>query len=405
MKAIDRGHVVALLMLLIPIWSQAESGVPVVSGSLEAAGLCGLARDAGAGGFSSELRLVLELSPEDGMLFRAEGGYTLDYGLASELAIVYDAGAAAPADPADLPPGDDLHRGFFLDQAYAQATLGRVSMRAGIVPVGWGSAYLYNPTSRTAESEFPGENLDIVRGRAGFWTSLALPRSVSLEAYALADGRAHSTVPDIGELDADAVPWGVKAQVRTNAIDASVSCFRELRRAGEDATLWLGADIALITGDVTWYAEAAIPPEDSESLEGSVGLSYLPPIDGTTLRAEYIYLGAGATDAQDYDDAALIDGDRVLLGRQYLFLGAEIEDVQAARWKLEAGCLMNLVDRSAVLLAEATWIPRLSLELSCFARWFTGSGEEELGGERPLGPSISLAPYRSAAGLSVKMRF
>lgn len=405
MKVIDRGRAVAILMLLIPTWSQAEGGTPVVSGSLEAAGLCGLARDAGSGGFASELRLVLEGSPEEGIHFRAEGGYTLDYGLASELAIVYDAGAAAPADPADLPPGDDLHREFFLDQAYAQATLDRVSIRAGIVPVGWGTAYLYNPTSRTAESEFPGENLDIVRGRAGFWASLALPRSVSLEAYALADGRARSTVPDIGELNADAVPWGVKAQIRTNAIDASVSCFRESRRADEDATLWLGADIALITGDVTWYAEAAIPPEDRDSLEGSVGLSYLPPIDGTTLRAEYVYIGSGATETEDYDVAALIAGDRALLGRQYLFLGAELEDVAAARWKLEAGGLLNLVDRSAVLLAEATWIPRLSLELSFFARWFTGSGEKELGGERPLGPGIALAPYRSAAGLSVTVRF
>lgn len=392
----------------------AENGIDV-SATAESAAFAGIADDAGENGFTTELTLTLESAEDEPLSFRAEGGYTLSYASESAPAKAFDSGLAAKPDPAVLGSGTDLHREFFLNQAYAAASFDRALLRAGIVPVSWGSAYLWNPTSRTTRLTFPGENIDETAGKPGIDASLSIPLpdgaplALSLEGYALASARIASPIPDVEELDAPSIPFGVKLQARTDAIDASVSFLRELVAEGMDPVLLFGADVALALGDLNCYAEATAEydrsPKDASEL--SAGASWLIPRIEVTVRSEYIRIGEGTTDPDEYDAAAFLAGSKMLLARDYLYTGLEKEDPEASRWKLEGGVLANLDDASVAALAKASVFPTQDFELALFLRAFAASSgdDAEFGGKRAIGPGMSFTPYGSAAGLSAKWAF
>lgn len=392
----------------------AENGLDV-SATAESAAFAGIADNAGENGFTTELTLTLESAEDEPLSFRAEGGYILSYANESASAKAFDSGLAVKPDPAGLGSETDLHREFFLNQAYASASFKRALLRAGIIPVSWGSAYLWNPTSRTTRLTFPGENIDETTGKPGVDASLSIPLpegaplALSLEAYALASARIASPIPDVEELDAPSIPFGVKLQARTDAIDASVSLLRELVAEGMDPSLLFGADVAVALGDLNCYAEAtteyARSPKDASEL--SAGFSWLIPRIEVTARSEYIRIGGGKTDRDGYDSMAFLAGRKMLLARDYLYAGLEKEDPEAARWKIEGGVLANLDDASVAALAKASVFPTQDFELALFLRAFAASSgdDAEFGGKRSLGPGMSFTPYGSAAGLSAKWTF
>lgn len=398
---------VLALACLAAVEPGAQEAGPQLSGSIGAVAAAGL-EEGLPGGYSTELRLVLQDSPERGFRFRAEGGYIRRYGILSPLAEAVDQGLAAKPPEEALPPGQDLHREFFLDQAYAAAELGALELRAGIVPIAWGSAYLHNPSARVSAAKFPGEELDRIQGKPGAAVAVALPAGFSLEGYALAAARRSAVVPTLEELDYNRIPAGAKAQYRGDYLDLSAGIIRELPGPGEENRDWALLDAAGYLGQVNWYAESAFrldgPPKEGEF---SGGLSYTLPVLEAELRTEFIYLGAGAAKPEDYDAAALLAGKTLLLGRRYLFASLEKEDPQAARWKLTGGGLLNLEDLSAALLAEALWRPGALFELGLFVRAFSSprSSEGEFGGERTLGPDAAFRPYRNVLGLSAKWVF
>ncbi|HCM28798.1 MAG: hypothetical protein A2Z99_19960 [Treponema sp. GWB1_62_6] len=360
-------------------------------------------------GLSAETRLILESKPESGIGFRAEGGIGWNYGTSSAEALAFDAGIAPAPAAADLPPGTDLHRTFFLDQAYARASLGPSDLSFGIVPCAWGTGYLFNPTSRTGPAAFPGDDSDTAPGTLGAVVRLSLPAGFSAEAYSLAQPRLRSVVPAVDEASIDRFPFGAKLQSRSDLIDASVSFLRELPNADAEAAYWAGADAAGFFGPVSWYAEAAIrlpggSGTDTET-EACAGFSWIVPYFEITLRTEIAWIGSGVEDPAAYDTAALLAGERVLSARRYLFAMLEKEDPEAAEWKLSGGALANLDDLSLAFLAEAAFMPALSVELSAYVRVFVADGDGEFGGKRNLGGGMELTPYRSAAGIKAKVSF
>ncbi len=379
-------------------------------GTVSAEALAGIGRDdIGSNGFENELRLVLEA--EDGDLsFRAEGGYSLAYGLSSDAALAFGSGLVTAPDPLTLPPDSDLHRDFFVDQAWARAVLGDFEFKAGIVPVSWGSAYLYNPTARTSEPGFPGEDVDRVRGKPGVLLGYAFPAGFGAEAYALAQGRAQETVPDARELNAGNLPFGCRLFFRSDRVDASLSWIRERSGGIADAVSYAGLDATLVAGAFSLYVETAVPIlSDARETEISAGFAWDAPSRGLTIRAEYVRLGGGSADGE-YDPTRVLAGETVLLSRDYLYAGAEMEDGENARWVLETGAMINLNDRSVALSSKGTWKPRTTLELAVFVRYFTAAlsdsgADVEFG--RPIEPvpGISFAPYRSVAGLSAAWSF
>jgi hypothetical protein len=407
---------IALLSLLTLMvrTANAENSIDV-SATAESVAFAGIADDSGDNGFTSELTLILESDRTDALSFRAEGGYLLTYGSASPLSSAFDAGIAVPPDPAALGPGMDLHRTFFLNQAYAQASLDRIRFQAGIIPVSWGSAYLWNPTSRTAALTFPGENIDETAGKPGGDITFAIPLpesspiSLMLEGYALATGRLSSPIPDIDELEADNVPFGLKLQARMNVLDISFSVIRELVSATSAPALSFGADIAFSVGDLNCYAEAITEYDRhlAEASELSTGFSWMIPIIEVTARSEYIRLGRGESNPDNYDAFAFLEGSKILLARDYLYAGLDKEDPDSARWKVSGGVLINLDDGSLATLAELTILPMPEFELSWFLRAFIASSgdDAEFGGKRALGPDVYITPYGSATGLSAKWTF
>lgn len=371
-------------------------------GSVTAEALAGLSEgDSGDGGYESEIRIIAETTSASSVLFRGEAGILLSYGLSSEPAIAFDSKAVAP--PAQLPPGDDLHRDFFIDQAWAETGLAHFSLQAGIIPVSWGSAYIYNPVSRTQPPSIPGENLDRAIGRPGIKLFLPLPGGFSAEGYVLASPRIAEPVPHIAELESHTVPYGVKLQFLGSFADFSLYALRELMTDG-NATYWFGADSTVIIGDVTVYAEYATTR--SFSAEVASGFSYTVPVVAIGVRGEYIFLASGEEE-NSYDGVSFMEGSRKMLGRHYLFFQLEKEDPNAAAWKVSAGTMVNIKDKSAALLAEALWRPIPDFSIGLFARIFTASksGTREFGGSIPLGPGMAVCPYRDVAGLTAEWHF
>ncbi len=366
-------------------------------------------------GLEAETRLIFDSKPENGVGFRAEGGIRWTYGSSSEEAVAFAARLAAAPVPEDLPPGEDLHRVLFLDQAYAEAALGRADLSFGIVPLAWGTGYVFNPTSRTAPPVFPEDATDTAPGALGTTVRLVLPAGLSAEVYAIAEPRLRTTVPAIDEIAGDAFPFGARLQFRSDSLDASASFLRELMTADSDPTYWFGADAAGFLGPVSWYAEAALRlPGDGASasadwrmpdeMEACAGLSMMISGLEATFRTEAAWFGTGEDEVGDYDTLALLAGKRALLARRYLFAQLEKEDPGAAKWTVSGGVLANLDDYSSALIGEAKFSPLLSVELSAFGYVFIADGDGELGGERRPG-GFEFTPYRSAAGVSAKVSF
>lgn len=390
---------IAMLMLFVfPVSSEGLS----LYGSVSTEILAGVSEpDRGRGGFESEVRIVAETEADSSVVFRGEAGILLSYGLSSEPAIAFDSNAVTP--PTQLPPGDDLHREFFIDQAWAETNLDHFSLQAGIIPVAWGSAYMYNPLSRITPPSIPGDTVDRAIGRPGMTLFLPLPAGFSAEGYILAAPRLTDPVPYIGELDSDSFPYGIKFQFQGTRIDAGLYALRESMTEGK-AVYWYGADSTVIIGEATLYAEFAATP--SLSMEVSAGGSYTIPVIEVIIRTEYIYLGTGET-RESYDGASFLEGSTKMLGRQYLFLQLEKEDPRQAAWKVAAGTIVNIEDGSAALLAEALWRPVTDFSLGLFTRIFTArqSSTKEFGGHIPIAPGIAVYPYHNVVGLSAEWFF
>jgi hypothetical protein len=248
----------------------------------------------------------------------------------------------------------------------------------------------------------PGENLESRAGKPGVALSIALPFGMSLETYALAQGRQTVGIPDIDELVLSDVPWGSRLQLRTDFLDISASIMRALPKEGALAGAWLGLDMAFAIENLSFYSELA---SNMDEMEASFGFWWPVPAKAVDLRGEYIWLQGGGRNHADYEVAALLSGKASLLGQSYVFLGVEKEDTRAASWRLSLGALVNLNDWSSGLLAEVLWMPVQDFELSLFVRMFTGTGMDEFGGSLSPAPGLAIIPYRSMSGLVTSWNF
>mgnify|MGYP000849189515 FL=1 len=386
------------LLTMLPVSAEGLS----LYGSVTTEAIAGLGEaNRGQGGFESDIRIIAETTGNSAITFRAEAGALLSYGLSSEAAIIFDSAAVQP--PSQLPPGDDLHREVYVDQAWAETTLELFTVKAGILPVSWGSAYIHNPVARTAPPALPGEDLDRAIGRPGIILFVPLPAGFSTEGYALAAPRLDDAVPHIAELDFSTIPFGTKLQFQSPFADLAIYAIREVMQEGM-SEVWIGADGTTVFADITVYAEFATTL--SYSTELSVGFSCIIPGIDLGLRGEYIHLSSGAEHGS-CSGISFIDGSERMLGQQYVFLQLEKEDPRAAAWKLSAGTLVNLLDRSAAILGEAEWRPLTDFCLGGFTRIFTAdeSSSREFGGSLPIAPGMALRPYRSVAGIRATWYF
>ncbi|TFG84927.1 MAG: hypothetical protein E4H20_01805 [Spirochaetales bacterium] len=365
-------------------------------------------------GFSSKTSLGMEYTPDTGPGFRAEGSVSWGYGIASPEAMAFDAGLAEIPAVDTLPPGFDLHRKTALDQAYAKFSYSVLDAKIGLIPVSWGSGYVFNPVARTTRPIFPGSEDETMEGRLGAIASIAFPHAISLEAYALAEPRLRSPVPSIGEIDPGKEPFGARLLTRSDSIDLSLSILRSLMSADTEPEWRAGMDASGFLGAFTLYTEIAVRlPSKYDSgnsrfdlatdVDACAGFSYLISFIETTLRAEAAWLGDGSEDVAAYDRLGIIAGNRTTLGKAYLF--GMTEKAVDDRWKAGIGVLLNIFDASAAWIAEASWSPMSSLELMITATYFSGSGSSEFGGTMMTGLDTVWDPFIPAISLSTKASF
>ena len=317
-----------------------------------------------------------------------------------------------PLDPAysaalELPEVD-FNSLFEIDYAWASWGFKSADIGLGIMPLGWGSAWLMNPSDRvnlrSLESLFSEEKTGI----PALSVDLALGWNFGFSGYliltdTLQDGRTF-----LEETRPENLPFGVKALAYLSGWEISAGLARETFAEGNENPDWQHEYwiISDVTGDIASVgvtAEAAlrlssserIPIRDEwtleEALELSVGISYLiGPIDIEVL-TEYIHLGSGAGRQEDYDVLGFLEGTRLLFAEDYLF--GRIAWMGITGLSLELAALSNLNDTSLLLIPVLEWEPATDILLSLGCYFSIGDSTSEFGGSRILGPGLYWSPW------------
>jgi hypothetical protein len=338
------------------------------------------------------VRVKGDFKPQDRLSFHVEASFDARTGYQNSFVQAADAGLLNPADP-------DAHTfasAIKVDQAYGSVVAGDFSLQAGLVPIGWGSAYVFNPTQRASRLSFLDPVADETPGTFAVLPSWSPADWLRASGYIAFQDKSHreSIAAEDGRIEN--MPFGARLQTTVGSFDLSACLVKEvdyvanplLGAGGYKRALFAGLDAAGAIWDFGVYAEAALrlpmgedglswEPDGFElhdDLEVAAGFDYSFSGLDLELRGEYYHQGSGTSDSARYDPLALLSGERMLQAEDYLF--ARAEKTFADYWKLSAGGLANLNDKSAVAMAELSYEAMENLVL-------------KLGGALPWGPSGS----------------
>lgn len=335
------------------------------------------------------VRVKGDFKPQEGLSFHIEASYDARTGYQNEFVQALDAGLAAPGDPSFV-------SAIAIDQAYGSVVAGAFSLQAGLAPIGWGSAYVFNPTQRASRPALLDPVADETPGTLAILPSWSPADAFRLSGYVAFQDKSHRETAWAGDGLVENLPFGLRAQTTIGNFDISASLIKEVEYielaplvpGSYSRALFAGLDAAGAIWDFGVYAEAALKlpmgvdgltwtPADfdfMDSLELAAGFDYMIPGVDVELRAEYYRRGWGAEDKAAYDPVGLLTGATLLQARDYLF--ARLERVFADYFTLDAGALANLNDESIVAMAELSYAAMDNLEL-------------KLGGVLPWGPGGS----------------
>jgi hypothetical protein len=335
------------------------------------------------------VRMKGDFKPQEGLSFHVEAFYDARAGYQNEFIQAADAGLAAPGSPSFV-------SAIGVDQAYGSLVAGAFSLQAGKVPIGWGSAYVFNPTQRVSRPALLDPVADETPGTLAVLPSWSPSDAFRLSAYAAFQDKSHRETVGAADGAIENLPFGARAQTTVGNFDLSACLIKEvdyvenpLAGAGDyRRALFACLDAAGAIWDFGVYCEAALklPMGDDglswepdgfeplDALEVAAGFDYMIPGVDVELRAEYYRVGWGAEDTAGYDPIGLLTGATLLQAKDYLF--ARLSRSFADYFTLDAGGLANLNDRSAVAMAELSYSAMDNLEL-------------KLGGVLPFGPEGS----------------
>jgi hypothetical protein len=317
-------------------------------------------------------RLKGDWAPGESLSVHLEGSYTALTGIRNPGALL----------DAELPL-----ESLALDHAWGLINLGNADLQFGKIPLAWGTAYVFNPSSRAAGAGLLDTVSEETPGTLAVVPSL-YAGSLTFTGYAAFQDKSHRGVLPPGAESFENLPFGVKLEAFLGPFDVSAGLIREVLVVENDPNPWydrgwyasLDADGAL--GPVGVYAEAVLelPPGKApeESLEAAAGLYYSLVRREGELRLEYYHQGAGATDPGGYDLDRVFTLQQQMLAEDYLFASF---DVAVADY-LHSGCggLVNLNDGSFVLLPELYWDAADNLELALGGMVFAGKEGSEFDG-------------------------
>lgn len=365
-------------------------------------------------GADFRVRLKADWNPSGSLAFRLEAEYDAayggangyarlgHYGIPTYLESVLAALGGPESSAGDLYPYEDLHGSLSIDHAYGRANFGPLDLAFGKMPLAWGTAYVFNPTSRAGPAGGLEPSSEETPGVLALAPSLALGGSGSVQAYLAFQERSLRTASTLEEGNWENLPFGVKLQAVIGTFDLSVSFLREVlweeTLAGTSAfrrRAWLGLDFAGALGPFGVYGEAALGlpswvlsgtgPADFDvprDLEVTGGFDWTVPGIRVEVRGEYHYRGSGPARPEEYDPSVLLSGASSVLGRHYLFLYAARTFSDFLTPSL-AG-LANALDGSRVLLPRITWEAKENLELEAGAVLPFGPEGSEFDGRRDL---------------------
>lgn len=315
----------------------------------------------------------------------AEGRYSLAEGYAlvdAQLGSLVEAADCSLDAPPRYDSADDL---LSVERLYVDLYLPRVDLRVGRQALNWGSALFINPTDIFAEVLFT----EPWRQRAGVD---ALRATVPIGERHQVVGVAAIT-PDLEQ-----GRFGVKATF--NALETD---FSALGAVTTDADAYAGLDLRgqLLLG---WWVEGRTSVQEPAPIV-SAGVDYsFAVLDQLYLAAQYSYDGTGLEDPALYSFAArglavavpdclgeTLEQEgvsqaepRFTLGRHYGLLTARVAALSS--WSGSVTGIMNLQDRSTLLVPTLAWAPGAAFTINAGAQLPLGDGE------LAPGPALTTVP-------------
>ncbi len=319
------------------------------------------------------MRLKGDFDPEDSLHFHFEAYYSGSMGNLSSYA---------------------LYEEYGIDHLWGSAAIGPLDLQFGKIPIAWGTAYLFNPSSRTASSAFMETVSEETPGTLGIVPSIQIAPELALQGYLAFQDKNHISAAGANG-DYKNLPFGIKLQATPGLFDFSAGFITEIINDGSSYSryYYFTSDFAGAVWDFGVYGEAALRfPGDggslsldyngynfSDSLELAAGFDYnIPGIDVVS-RVEYYHHGPGVSSKDLYDYDKVLSGELMLQGEDYLFL--MLERVFFSYLTLTAGGMINLNDFSTVIYPGISYELYSNFLISAGAYVFAGAADTEFGGE------------------------
>jgi len=333
-------------------------------------------------------RLKGDWNPGDNLSFHAELAYQGGVGN-QNIGLVYDDYGVAVGDPS-------IYGTVDVDHFWGSVNLGRFDVQFGKLPIAWGTAYFFNPTSRVAIAPFLETIAEETPGTMGIVPSISfLDGMLSLQGYIAFEDKSHKPIAIQQDRDWSYLPFGLKVQGILGSFDLSTSWIKEVvltRANGYQRNHYVGFDLVGAIWNFGVYAEVVVKLWDETNkrstfekegffnlLETSVGFDYYIPVLEIDTRLEYFHHGPGETQESAYDVRKLLLGDQLVLGEDYLLVYLERSFLDY--FKVTGAGIVNLNDRSIIVAPELSGQPFNNFDVGLGALLFYGPGGSEYNGE------------------------
>ncbi len=349
-------------------------------------------------GNTTYLRLKSDFSVEDNVGFHIELSYTYSIGDQNYYALLDNWGISTNQN---YYPYTNFTEGFNFDHFYGSVNFDAFDFRFGKLPIGWGTGYVFNPTSRTYIMQFMNFVAEETPGTYAFVPSISINDNNSINMYFAFQDKTHKISAYIVDGDPNNIPFGIKYYTVLGQYDLSLSFIKEIIfNNGYSRNYFIGCDMAGVLWNFGIYLEGvynfakdSINDFNKDSIdfwnktEFVAGFDYDLPLD-ITMRCEYFHQGSGEKNYFNYNIMDLFNYSRLLLAQDYLtvYMNKRFFDFH----KLNFGIFSNLNDHSMIIFPTYNYNIYSNVQLSFGALIYTGDNGSEFNGEFNIASIIHL---------------
>lgn len=328
--------------------------------------------------------------------------------------VSYDGGYLDPAGrfemiglPEALSPQEE-NVYLSIDQAWVEWRKEGFGSSFGFLPISWGAAWLVNPSDRVNSRSLESLFGDDESGVPALTAEMALGWYFGFNAYILYPLDERDSAAALDRVRPENLPFGMKLSAYPAGWEIAGGIVRERRKA--KMSNWLIGDLTGDLAGVGITAEVAMefPGEGGwnaiDALELSLGASYfIRPFDLEVLM-EYIHLGSGERESENYDVTDLLEGRDLFLAEDYLFSRLSWSGID--NLSVDLAGIFNINDLSLLLIPSLEWEPFSDIIISAGVFFAAGDSASEFGGIREILPGLFWKPWDEISGLfSVKVYY